>query len=104
MSKRDHSIWFPRAHQSPSSGLTEEHFREIATYLYQVRVSQGLTVLDLAQRTSLSPMFIQAIENSDFKGLPEAWSKAACLQCYANALGIGEAQIPGGLPQRFSGR
>lgn len=97
VSRSDNSSQLP-------SGLPEDRFREIATYLRQVRFDQGLTVLDMAQRTSLSPFFIQAIESCDFKGLPETWSAGACLQCYANALGVRETQIPGGLPQRFSGR
>lgn len=82
----------------------QDRFCEIAAYLHQVRLDQGLTITDVAQRSSLAPAFIQAIECCDFRNLPEAWPSGICIQRYADALGLKGSEVSSGLSRRASAR
>ncbi|QQE65223.1 helix-turn-helix domain-containing protein [Leptolyngbya sp. BL0902] len=82
----------------------QDHFCEVAAYLYQVRLEQGLTIIDVAQRSSLSPALIQAIECRDFRNLPGTWPIGICIQRYADALGLKGAEVSSGLSRRASAR
>ncbi|MEB3290888.1 MAG: helix-turn-helix transcriptional regulator [Leptolyngbya sp.] len=91
-----------------SSGLVssavQQRFCEIAASLHQSRLDQGLTLVEVAQRSSLSPVVIQAMEECDFKNLPETWPNGVCLQRYADALGLRGGDLVKGLTRRASAR
>lgn len=86
------------------SASAQERFCEIAASLHQSRLDQGLTLVEVAQRSSLSPVVIQAIEACDFKNLPETWPNGVCLQRYADVLGLRGADLVKGLTRRASAR
>lgn len=86
------------------SASVQARFCEIAGYLHQVRIDQGLTLIEVAQRSSLSPVVIQAIEECNLKNLPETWPNGVCLQRYADVLGLRGADLVKGLTRRASAR
>lgn len=58
--------------------------------LQEVRLEQGLTIDDLAQRTKIRPQYLEAIEAEDFRQLPgEAYVRPFLLS-YAKALNVEE--------------
>lgn len=90
--------------QRPSQSLHYDRFCEVAAYLRQVRLTQGLSIPDVAQRSSLAPFLIQTIERCDFQGLPETLPSGVCIQRYADALGLKGAEVASGLSRRGSAR
>lgn len=90
--------------QSLSPSLHQDRFCEVATYLQQVRLTQGLSIPDVAQRSALAPFLIQTIERGDFQSLPETLPSGVCIQRYADALGLKGAEVASGLSRRGSAR
>lgn len=88
---------------SPQS-LDHDRFCEVASYLRQVRVNQGLSVPDIARLSSLEPLLIQTIERGDFQSLPKSLPRGVCIQRYADALGLKGAEVASGLSRRASAR
>ena len=94
----------PTARLGSSSPSVQDRFCEIAAHLHQTRIDQGLSLMEVAQRSSLSPVVIQAIEECDFKNLPETWPSGLCLQRYADVLGLRGSELIRGLSRRASAR
>ncbi len=90
--------------QGSSQSLDQDRFCEVAIYLHQVRLTQGLSITDVAQRSSLAPFLIQTIERGDFQGLPETLPSGVCIQRYADALGLKGSEVASGLSRRASAR
>jgi hypothetical protein len=65
----------------------QERFLELAAYLQQVRLQQGLKITDVAHLSLLPPQLIQAIEAGDLQSLPASLPSGVCIQRYADALG-----------------
>ncbi len=93
-----------RPSQSSSQSFDQDRFCELAAYLRQVRLTQGLSITDAAQRSSLAPFLIQTIERGDFQGLPETLPSGVCIQRYADALGLKGSEVASGLSRRASAR
>ncbi|MFH7244953.1 MAG: helix-turn-helix domain-containing protein [Spirulina sp.] len=90
--------------QRTSQSFDQDRFHEIATYLRQVRLTQGWSITDMAQRSSLAPFLIQIIERGDFQDLPETLPSGVCIQRYADALGLKGSEVASGLSRRASAR
>lgn len=82
----------------------EDRLYNVVAYLKQVRLGQGLSITDVAQRSALPPSLIQAMESGEFQNLPETLPKGTCLQRYADALGLKGAEIACGFSRRASAR
>lgn len=82
----------------------DDRLHDVMAYLNQVRVSQGLSITDVAQRSALPPAFIQAIDQGEFQSLPETLPKGVYIQRYADALGLKGSEVAIGFSRRASAR
>ena len=61
--------------------------------LRESRIAQGLSLADVAARTRVPMRHLEAIELSDFSGLPSATYSVGFAKAYARAIGMDEVMI-----------
>jgi cytoskeletal protein RodZ len=61
--------------------------------LAQIRTRKGVTLADVAQKTKISMLFLQAIEDEQFSKLPGGVFDRNYLRQYADVVGIGESKL-----------
>ncbi len=72
---------------------SEQACEEVALDLRAIRLAKGLTLIDLASSTRISPQNLKAIEEQSFELLPEPIYARAFIDMYARALDVDGEQI-----------
>src|SRR5687767_95392 len=60
--------------------------------LRQAREAKGISVSQVAEQTRISPLYIQSIENNDYKPLPGGIFNKGFVKSYAKFIGIDEQE------------
>ncbi len=60
--------------------------------LRQAREAQGITISDIAEQTRISPLYIESIENDDYRPLPGGIFNKGFVKSYARCVGIDEQE------------
>ena len=60
--------------------------------LRQAREARGITVSEVAEQTRISPLYIQSIENNDYKPLPGGIFNKGFVKSYAKFVGVDEQE------------
>lgn len=61
--------------------------------LAQMRVRNGVTLSEIAEKTKISKYFLQAIEDEQFSKLPGGVFSRSYIRQYAEAVGIGDGTL-----------
>ena len=70
-----------------------EQLIHVGSYLKTVRISQGLSLQHVAQRTHIQPNQLRAIETGNWMRLPEAIYVKGFLKKYAQSLGLDGSSV-----------
>ncbi|MFG6105801.1 helix-turn-helix transcriptional regulator [Leptothoe sp. EHU-05/26/07-4] len=80
---------FPRViDRSQVLECSDHQLKQVGQYLKAVRTQQGLSLLQVAQRTHIQPKQLRAIETGNWMQLPEAIYVQGFLKQYAQSLGL----------------
>jgi transcriptional regulator with XRE-family HTH domain len=60
--------------------------------LRQAREAKGISVSEVAEQTRISPLYIQSIENNDYKPLPGGIFNKGFVKSYAKFIGVDEQE------------
>jgi len=60
--------------------------------LQQARESRGTTIAEVAEQTRISPLYIEAIENNDYRTLPGGIFNKGFVKSYAKYVGLDEQE------------
>ena len=78
---------------SVGSGQTLEKMSQtLGEKLRQAREARGITISEVAEQTRISPLYIESIENDDYRPLPGGIFNKGFVKSYAKYVGVDEQE------------